>query len=171
MIMIPAIYSSASAALMFLPCLPITIATSNSKIEFFEMVGHANDIARALYAVMIGKIKDWELIKLRNHWHFTATSRCFHVLAKGVSIAAACGKRYGRKQLHLFERPPICSYNPATFNRCIYLHGNSIILFPIIQNIFIDDGNSGCIMSVSNNKSLTKMQAGRVHHSGKKLIS
>jgi len=61
------------------------------------MIGHANDFSRALYAVVIGEVKDGELIKLGYHIYLPVSPCRSDMLPEGISIPATAGVWHRRQ--------------------------------------------------------------------------
>jgi hypothetical protein len=68
------------------------------KVQFFKVVWHAGDCAWTLDCVVVGKVKDGILIKLRDHGHTTVSSCGSDVLAEGISISTAAWLGHGGQQ-------------------------------------------------------------------------
>ena len=52
------------------------------EIKFIKVIRHAIDISRTLYCIVIGKIKNWILIKFWNHWYLSVPSGSFYMLTE-----------------------------------------------------------------------------------------
>jgi hypothetical protein len=132
-IMIPAIYSSASSALMFLPRLLITMAASSSKSNFFEMVRHARNFTWSLNSVMIGKVKYRILVKFRYHGHIAVSACRFHMLTKGISIPQGSRARYRGQQCDRFNPQMLRLNSPSGNDLIFFLEQRAVVPVPFKQ--------------------------------------
>src|ERR1044072_956550 len=103
------------------------------KIELFKMIGHALNIAGALYAMVVGKIENGILIKLRDHRRFTVAAGCFYVLTKSIPIAAA-GREGNRSQnANAVIRKALAFGDLSFFDHQFAPQGHRISVFPIAE--------------------------------------
>jgi len=103
------------------------------KIQLLKMIGHANDITRPLYAVVVGKIKYGVLIKLGDHVHLAVAPCRGYVLPKGIAIPATGGVGNGRQQLRLIKRNGLYRSSQSILNPLLNRPGQGHHFLPIIQ--------------------------------------
>src|SRR6185437_11478873 len=73
------------------------------EIQLPEMIGHAADVAGALDAMMVSKIKNGVLIEFRYHGRFAVTSCGGHMLPEGIAVPTGGRQRYRRQQPDIFD--------------------------------------------------------------------